>query len=280
MTTKGINRKLKKTALTIVITLVVIGGIGFWIFRNSIKSYPGQALYQVKRKGEEIVRITKNTPSEKIEYDLELANKRLSELKKVREDLALVKELMANLNGNIDSWENNYIELAKEGDDKTSFDKFERLNFGIYSFTRTLEASKKTYEDNKDYAAEINQGVSGLRDSVDNIFEISVNYLDQDPEFLKYAIATYEQYQYPRVYQEIQYAKEDFEVIKPMANAEEKADVQKKIDDFQAKYDDMMKRRKEMTAKDIHTTLKDLKKMEYDISLAIVTISSKKAESK
>lgn len=280
MTTKGINRKLKKTALTIVITLVVIGGIGFWIFRNSIKSYPGQALYQVKRKGEEIVRITKNTPSEKIEYDLELANKRLSELKKVREDLALVKELMANLNGNIDSWENNYIELAKEGDDKTSFDKFERLNFGIYSFTRTLEASKKTYEDNKEYAAEINQGVSGLRDSVDNIFEISVNYLDQDPEFLKYAIATYEQYQYPRVYQEIQYAKEDFEVIKPMANAEEKADVQKKIDDFQAKYDDMMKRRKEMTAKDIHTTLKDLKKMEYDISLAIVTISSKKAESK
>ena len=28
MTTKGINRKLKKTALTIVITLVVIGGGG------------------------------------------------------------------------------------------------------------------------------------------------------------------------------------------------------------------------------------------------------------
>jgi hypothetical protein len=280
MSTKAPRQGYKKFLTTAIVVLMIVIGLGIWIYRNSTKSYPGNVFYPIKRQTEEILKIQNDTSTEKLNYEVKLADTRLVELKKVRDDLSKVKTLMADLNGNIDAWENDYSELAQAGNDEETFEHFEKLNLTIYSFLRTLEASKKTYADNKDFEKEIGEGSLGLRTSVDKLFEISANNMEDYSEFLKYATATFEQYQYPRVFRELQYVKEDFELVKSKATPEQKSDLQSKVDAFQAKYDELMKNRKDMKVKDIHLTLKELKKMEFEISMGIVAISNNSAETK
>lgn len=272
------KRKIKRFAPSVIGVLLVAIVAGFFLFRYSMQAAPGELLYPLKRQTEEVLKqLTITTADKKIEYEVKLADKRLLELKKVRDDVARATVAVDNFNKHFDNIEAYYEELIKQGDNEKSFANFEKINLSIYSFQRTVEASKKTYN-NVEYKNAVGAATSRLNKSVDNLFEISINNFGEYPKFLKYAIDTYEGYQYKRIFEEIKYAKDDYEAVKKLATTEQKTTTEKQIKDFETKYDELMKKRTELTAKQIFDILKELKKMEFDISVSLVEISKNAAQ--
>lgn len=272
------KKRMKRFTPSFLIILAVALLAGFFLFRYASSAIPGQILYPLKIQTEELLKQTMSTPDKRLENEIKLADKRLVELKKVKDDANLAKIAITNFNKHFDNIETYYEGLIKQGNNDVSFDYFEKANFSIFSFMKTIDASKKTYPKSTEYLKVIGEGSSRLNKSVDRLFEISVENFGDYQKFLKYALSTFESYQYPRVFQEIEYAKEDFDAIKPQASKEEIDNVQKIVDDFQAKYDDLMKNRNDLTVKQIYDKLKELKQTELSFSIALVEISKKGLE--
>lgn len=271
------KRPSKNKLFSIGIAALILAGLIIYALRVSAQTYPGHILYPVKRQTENMVLLIKNTPEERIDYQLELTDKRLVELKRIGEDLVKVQNTVEEFNNSIGELEESYEELIKQDNDELSFEYFEKLNFAIYAFMRSVDASIKIH-DNSSYKDIVKEAHDRLQESVDNLFDISANNFGDYEDFDKYARTVLADHHYQLMFTLLEGAKQDLDIIRPQASEQQEAEVQKLIDDFESKYNELMLNQKNMSIMEINNVLKELEAIDYQISLTLVEITNGNVE--